>query len=277
MIQFVAEPYGREGFDAFLRSLLVADWKSIEGPLRLSSDLSLADLAEADFFFNARLFLAALAEEDGATTTATGNLNRVFVGRMFDRLKLLPPDREFTRRFCKVVNEQDVWPLNLARVVSECARLVARRKKRFHLTKGGRALLPEDKAGALYRALFLAYFRRFDLRYNFHLRDVPGIQATMAAILWRLDTVARDWTPVRGLGPHILLPGVLSQMREAMTYAYDTEEWILAGYLLNPLLDLGLIETKKSGEWSNVTDKDAIRVTALWQKFIRFAWNRVVQ
>lgn len=277
MIRFVAEPYGREGFDAFLRSLLVADWKSTEGPLRLSADLSLADLAKADFFLNARLFLAALAEEDGATATAAGNLNRVFVGRMFDRLKLLPPHRESTRRFCKVVNEQDVWPLHLARIVSECARLVARRKKHFHLTKGGRALLPEDKAGALYRALFLAYFRRFDLRYDFHLRDVPGIQATMAAVLWRLDAVAWDWTPVRGLAPRILLPRVLSQMHEAMTYAYDTEEWILAGYLLDPLFDLGLIETKKGGEWSNVTEKDAIRVTALWQKFIRFAWNEAVQ
>jgi hypothetical protein len=63
----------------------------------LSADLSLADLGEADFFLNAGLFLAALAEEDGATATA--NLNRLFVGRMFDRLKLPPSYRESTRRF----------------------------------------------------------------------------------------------------------------------------------------------------------------------------------
>lgn len=60
MIQFVPEPHGREALDAFLRRLLVADWKAPEGPLRLSADLSLADLAEADFFLNAGLFLAAL-------------------------------------------------------------------------------------------------------------------------------------------------------------------------------------------------------------------------
>lgn len=277
MIQFVPEPHGREALDAFLRRLLVADWKAPEGPLRLSADLSLADLAKADFFLNARLFLAALAEEDGAPATATGNLNRVFVGQMFDRLKLLLPYRETIQSYSKVVNEQDVWPLHLARVVSECARLVTRRKKRFHLTKAGRALLPEDQAGTLYRALLLAYFRRFDLRYDFHFRDVPGIQATMAVILWRLDTAARDWTPVRGLAPHILLPLVLSQMHETMAYAYDTEEWILAGYVLDPLFDLGLIETKKSGEWSNVMETDVIRVTALWHKFIRFAWSGEVQ
>lgn len=269
MIQFVGEPDGDEAFD-FLRSLLLADWESPDGPLRLSADLSLADLAAADFFLNARLFLTALTEEDGAPTTATGNLNRVFVGRMFDRWKLPQVSRESIRHVCKVLNEQDLWSLHLARVVSQCARLVARRKKRFHLTKAGRALLPEDQAGALYRALFLAYFRRFDLRY-YQLRDVPGIQATMAAILWRLDTVARDWTPVRGLAPHILLPAVLIQMYDAMISEYDTEEWILTGYVLDPLFDFGLIETKKRDEWPKVTEKDAIRVTALWQKFIRFA------
>lgn len=273
MIQFVAESGGGpESFDAFLRDLLVADWTSPGGPLRLSADLSLADLAEAEFFLNAHLFLNTLAEEDGAPATVTGNLNRAFVGRMFDRLEIPPISRQSIRHCCKVLNELDLLALHLARVVSECARLVARRKKRFHVTKAGRALLTDDQAGALYRALFLAYFRRFDLRYR-QLRDVPGIQATMAAILWRLDTVARDWTPVRGLAPRILLPGVLDEMHEAMTYPHDSEEWILASYLLNPLLDFGLIETRKRGEWPGVSEKDDIRVTALWEKFIHFAWS----
>ena len=135
-----------------------------------------------------------------------------------------------------------------------------------------RAFLPDDQAGALYLVLFVAYFQRFDLRY-LQLRDVRGIQATVAAILWRLDTVARDWIPVRGLAPRILLPQVLAEMHQAMTYPHDGEEWILAAYLLNPLLDFGLIETRKHGEWPGVSEKDAIRVTALWEKFIRFAWR----
>ncbi len=274
MIQFIPESYGREAFDAFARSLLCADWESPDGPLRLNAELESADLAEAEFFLNARLFLIALAEEDGAPATATGNLNRGFVGRMFDRLKLPQVNRDSISRFCKVVNERDVWPLHLARVVSQGAKLVARRKKRFHLTQAGRALLPDDKAGALYRALFLAYFQRFDLRYDFVFRDVPGIQATLPVIFWRLDIVARDWTPVRGLAPDILLPGVLNQMHQVMTYEHDTEEWILAGYILNPLFDFGLIETKKRDEWSSVTGKDDIRLTPLWRKFITFAWDR---
>src|SRR6266513_3927816 len=79
------------------------------------------------------IFLAALAEKDGAPATATGNLTRIFVSQMFDHLKLTQLPRDSIRRFCKVVNEQDVRALHLVRVISECAKLVARRKKRFHL------------------------------------------------------------------------------------------------------------------------------------------------
>jgi len=270
MIHLAPEPGGRQAFDAFWRSLLVADWDSATGPIRFSSALTLSDLAGADFFQNTRLLLGALAAGNGSTATATGNLTRAFVAQLFDRLTLAAPTRESIRKVCKVLNEQDVWPLHLARVVAECAGLVVRRNKRFQLTKAGRSSLPDDQAGVLYRRLFLAYFRRFDLHYDFHLRHVPGIQETMAVILWRLDAVARDWTPVRGLAPQLLLPGVLQQLHAAMTSTYDTEEWILGGYVLDPLFDLGLIERKDPGDWPAVTEKDTIRVSPLWRKFITF-------
>ena len=82
MIQFAPESYGREAFDAFWRSLLVADWARPDGPLRLHAALPPSDLPEADFFLNARLFLTTLDEQEGAPSTATGNLSRVFVGAM---------------------------------------------------------------------------------------------------------------------------------------------------------------------------------------------------
>lgn len=60
-------------FDAFWRSLLVADWEQPDGPLCLNTDLKLTDLAHADFFVNTRVFLAALAEADGVPATATAD------------------------------------------------------------------------------------------------------------------------------------------------------------------------------------------------------------
>lgn len=270
MIQFIDEPRDGEGCRAFVRQLILTEWNSPQSPLRLSADLNLADLATAGFFLNTRILLTALAEEEGAATTATGNLTREFVGRMFEQVKIPALSRESIRRCNKVLNEQDLWAVHLLRIVSQRARLIARRKKRFQLTRIGRALLPENQAGALYRACFLGYFRHFDFR-SFHFRDVPGIQATMAVNLWRLDSVARDWTPVRGLAPRILLPRVLDEMHETMTYPSDTEEWILSSYLLEPLQDFGLIEMKSSGQWPRVTANDEVRLTALWGKFIRFA------
>ena len=160
MIQFAPEPGSPEAFDAFAFSLLQADWESATGPMRFSPSLTLSDLADAAFFQNTRLFLAALAAEQGTPATATGNLTRAFVGSLFDRLILSQTSRESIRHVCKVVNEQDLWPLHVARVVAECAGLVARRNKRFQLTRAGRELLPDDHAGALFRRLFLAYFRQ---------------------------------------------------------------------------------------------------------------------
>ena len=255
---------------AYCHKLVVADWRQPDGPLRLSADLKLADLVDADFFTNTRIFLGALAESDGAPTTATGNLNRLFVHQMFETLKLSNRLRESMRKVCKVVNEQDLWTLHIVRIVSECAGLVVRRKKRFILTKTGRAMLPDEQAGALFHNLFIAYFRRFDLHYDFFLRDVPDIQQTMAVILWRIEIVARHWKAVRGLAPKILLPAVHAQLRQAMRSTFDDEEWILGGYVLHPLVEFGLIERQRD-EWPVITEKDFIRTTALWRKFIHFA------
>jgi hypothetical protein len=270
MIQFAPEPGSREDFDAFLRTLLVADWNAAAGPMRFSPGLAPSDLAESSFLQNARRFLAALEQAGGTAATATGNLNRVFVRQMFDRLVLPERSREMTLQVCKVLNEQDVWVLHVVRIVSECAGLVARRQSRFRLTRAGRELLPETQAGTLFRKLFLAYFRKFDLHYDFFLRDVPGIQETMAVILWRLDNVAHDWTPVRGLARQILLPGVLNQLHAAMfPGGHDTEEWILGGYVLDPLCDLGLLERRPQSDWP-FTEKDQVRTSPLWEKFIHF-------
>lgn len=258
----------------FLNELRCADWNALDGPMRLSSKVAMEDLAGAAFFANARLLLTALAAEDGTAATVAGNLNRAFVGGLFDQLVMDERTRDSLRRVCKVINETDTWALHLARIVVECAGLIRRRAKRYTVTTIGRKLLAEDQAGGLYRALFIAYFRKFDLTYDFHLRPVPEIQETMAAILWRLDAVARDWIPVRNLAARILLPRVHERSLAAMTHpAHDTEEWILGGHVLWPLTDLGLLERRDRGGWRLFEAEDEIRQTRLWRKFIWFDWQ----
>jgi hypothetical protein len=229
-------------------------------------------LQEAQFYQNARLFLLTLQEQQDTAATGSGNLTRAFVAQMFNRLALSPLVRERILKCNKVINEQDLWMLHLARVVSQCAGLVKLRGKRFRVTKEGVRLLAESYAGELYRKLFISYFREFNLNYDFFLRDVPGIQQSMAVIFWRLDDVVQDWRSVRNLAPQILLPRVLQKMHEAMVSPYDKEEWILSGYVLEPLREFGLIECKRSEieRWPRITEEDSIRLSPLWKKFIAF-------
>lgn len=250
------------------RKLCEADWQDPNGPLRLNRGLSSADLQNAEFFQNTRRFLLALQEQGKTAATATGNLNRVFVRQMLDRMQMTGLQRETILQVNKVLNEQDLWPLHLGRVVSERAVLVTHRSKVFKLTRQGADLLAENRAGELYHALFIAYFRKFNLHYIFHLRDVPAIQQTMAAILWRLGDVLEDWRPVKGLAPQILLPRVLQQLHEAMINQYDNEEWIFSGYVLDPLQSFGLVERLRKSDWRGITEKDSVRITLLWKKFI---------
>jgi hypothetical protein len=271
MIADTSQPGFLGRLENYCRMLCEARWQDPSGPLRLNRGLSSGDLQKAGFFHNTRQFLLALQEQEGTAATATENLNRVFVRHMLDRLALSPVQRQNILEMNKVINEQDLWVLHLSRLVSEISGLIARRSKLFKLTRQGAALLTEDRAGDLYHTLFIAYFRKFDLRYDFNLRDVPGIQQSMAAILWRLGDVLEDWRPVRGLTPQVLLPRVLQQLHEAMVSQYDQEEWILSGYVLRPLQDFGLIESRSKSDWPGVTEKDSIRLTPLWKKFISFS------
>ena len=48
-------------------------------------------------------------------------------------------------------------------------------------------------------------------------------------------------------------------------------EFILAGNVLEPLLDFGLLERQTKSDWPGLDDKEAIRLTALWTRFLHFA------
>lgn len=254
----------------YMFKLLAANWDDPAGPLRLSDNLALAELAHAPFFLNARCLLRELDATGGTPATAAGNLNRVFARRMFDLFIMPPAHRETIQRVCKVINEQDVPGLHLSRVVCECGKLITRRQKRFTVSRRARELLPDEQAGALYRRLFIAHFHQFNLSYRFPLRDVPDLQNTFAVILWRLSHVARDWIAVDSLAKQVLIPPVYGQLRAACTFPYDTEAWILSGYVLEPLLDFGLIEKQKQTEWPDISDQNHIRLTALFDRFICF-------
>jgi hypothetical protein len=261
-----------ESTAVFMERLMTADWESPTSPIQFSSNLTMADVEQVDFLYNTRLLLTVLADnpDKAANATDRGNLNRRFVARISEQLKLPANGLERIREICKVVNEPDVWPLHIARIIAQCAGLIACRNKRFQVTKAGRALLADGQVGALYRRLFIAYFRGFNLRYAYPFGENPEIQPTLAVTFWLLDKVAREWVPVRGLSEKILIPPVLERVRRALPPYARNEESILCGYVLQPLFKLGLIEQTETDKEFGISDLDHIRVSPLWKKFIRF-------
>lgn len=233
----------------FLDQLRLQNWNPQGGPMRMSGKLKLEDYAPAEMPANVRWILTLLRDEGGTDATATGNLNRAFVGRVFEKLSISKKRREMIVAVNKVINEMDVMPLHLARVVAEAAGLVVKRKKRFHATAKGKALLAESNAGEFYRVVFVAYFNKFNLNYLGFYQEIPAIQDTMPAILWRIDQVFKEWRFFKGACPEILLPNPLKLLREVARPEILTEDYIVQDLVIDPLFQMGLMEQESGAEF----------------------------
>lgn len=262
--------YPLDVLNLHLKSLYDADWEDQRGVIQLSADIQLEELQQSQVFQNTRIFLKALLEENGAAVTAAGNLRREFVGRVIDRLQLPPLHLKTARTYRKTIDERDIWPLHEVRVVADYGKLMARRNKRFMVTKLGRELLTDERAGELFRRLFLTYFRTLDLSYLVHLREQPEIQATLAITLWRLEQVAANWRAVAGIAEQILPPRLMKHIIAQQRGDFDTPDFFVAAYVLQPLREFGLLERRRESEW-HIGERDTVRVTPLFRRFIGFA------
>jgi hypothetical protein len=109
-----------------------------------------------------------------------------------------------------------------------------------------------------------------DLCYLVQVREIPEIQATLAIILWRLEQVAENWRAVKGMAAQILPPRVMTKMVSEQHGDSDTPDFFVSAYMLCPLHDFGLLERRRESEW-RLGEKDTVRVTPLFRRFIRFA------
>jgi hypothetical protein len=63
----------------------------------------------------------------------------------------------------KVINEQDVFPLHIIRIILDLSGLLLITKGVFSASNKGKQLLKEDQAGVLYHVLFKAHFQLMNL------------------------------------------------------------------------------------------------------------------
>ena len=101
----------------------------------------------------------------GLKLTATGALSRADTKALFDEIEWPDYDKAKVLAFNKVLNEDDVLPVQLTRIVLQEAKLLRARKGRLLATKRARELLGLDRTAELYRDLFEASFWRINLAY----------------------------------------------------------------------------------------------------------------
>jgi len=245
-----------------------SDWEDPSGAVRLNEELTLAELQGAPMLLNARLFIRAVADAGSLKATAKGNLTRKFVASMLDRLHCEPGHADSVRAVNKVINEADFWPLHIVRVIVGLARLVRRTKGVFRTTKKGQALLPEEKAGALYALLFRTHFRKFNLAYLDRLAEIHSLQATVGFSLFMVGRHADRWVKPEKLAPLVLFPVAKAELATLPPWALGP--WSVESRILSPLVSFGLLERRELPSEHRWMKPYEVRKTKLFDRFLQF-------
>ena len=262
--------------------LLGGDWETT-GPLRLNADLPLADLVGSAFLRNGRRVLSAAAERNGIRATAAGNLNRQFVATLLDPAAWPGSRVEEVLKVNKVVNEADLWPLHILRVVLEVAGLLTRRADAFRATRRGRELLDDAHAGALQARLFRTFFREFNLAYltRFGPDEMDPNQRLVPFSLLRLTAAGSGWHPAHELAPDLLPADAAGDEHPVDLERQPRDQHerdIVAAcsfptvryHFLRPLEWFGLLEGRdRPGPLPALPLRD-VRLTPLFDRFIHF-------
>jgi len=250
------------------RYLLDSDWKDERGAVSLNAGLTLDELKGPRILLNSRIFLAEILEADGVKTTVAGNLKRKFVEHLVNAMHWPPGEVESYWRVSKVMNEEDFGPLHVLRIVLELGRLVRRIKGTFQVTKKGKTLLAEGRAGQLYSLIFRTYFREFNLAYQHRMPLFPGLQHTIAYSFYMLSKYGDNWKEPEALAPLVVLPAVKAQVLESRFPTALT--WLVDSRILDPLESFGLLEKRDLPPRDKITRRFETRKTKIFDKFIRF-------
>ena len=259
------------GFSPDMLSALARnDWETPDCPLKLSNDLSCEQVANAVFFQQIRTCLIAVRDSGGIKATAKGNLPRSFVNTMVD-VFLNEEEKADTLSVNKVLNEEDLFPLHEARLVSQVAGLIGLTKGRFKLRKKTLLLLEPDASGQLYKKLFFAFFRKYHVGYRFNRGiDLDWLQFETGYMLMPLQQHANKWIDPSSHTDKWLHPMVLERLQDELSdISYMTEADAIERYFIKPFEKWGLLEVQrvKEGYFDKI---NRIRKTPLFDALIRF-------
>ncbi|MGO9566633.1 MAG: hypothetical protein ACLP5H_03730 [Desulfomonilaceae bacterium] len=246
--------------------LLKSDWDDDHGLLRFDKTLKLKDVQKAPIFGRARTLLGEVVDSGGVKATVAGNLNRNFVALMLNRMTWPDGYIEHLNIMNKVINEQDVFPLHIIRIILDLSGLLVLKKGVFSASKKGKQLLNEDPAGALYHLLFKAQFQRMNLGYLDRMPSLPSFQETIAYSLFILSKTEMGWKRTSDLAEELVFPPVKEEMEKTGFEAH----WFLYHRLFGTLQNFGLLERRDLPDQEKQHGVDLVRKTTLFDRFISF-------
>lgn len=200
----------------------------------------------------------------GLMLTATGNLSRADVLALFESLDWPDYDKDMVLAVNKVLNEIDVMPIHIARIVAQEGKLLRKRKARMFATKLAKEMIEPGREAALFRSIFETLFWRIDTGYfdRSSIEDWP--QDHVGVVLWCLSVSAHDWMPPRELTAICTLP-----YQQESPSAWDRPELIVEARILRPLTWLGLVERRRSLANDEFSPRE-YRKTPLFDSALRF-------
>lgn len=255
-----------------MSELLYGDWET-SGALTVTTELSADDVGDPDFLFNARALLTTLRDDGPAKATATGALSRELVGRMLPRLRWEGGYLDDVRRMNKVINESDVGPLEILRHVLLFAHLIHRRKG-FHISPAGRALLDDTRRGELFALVFRTFFRQLDLQAVDGWVGDAGLQQTIAFTFWKLRTDAEAWVSPARLADVAWLESAKDPLLpNSILHTSDFREFRFRRRVIEPLVSFGLLESRDlpvKERWEHPIE---VRKTPLYDRALLFRFG----
>jgi hypothetical protein len=236
------------------------------GPIRLATDLTPDEVVQSALVRNALLVLRAAAAGPGLKLTATGNLSRAIVGEMWDRTEWPGFDKELHRRYSKVINEPEFFPLFFLRHVLVEAKLARHYKGHIKTTRAGRKALEQPNLQALPALLFVTAFWQLDLGYFSRGLNDDWPQCDIGSILWSLSVAAHEWQTRERLTRLCAVP-----INDLFETTWDTGSSAVEGQILRPLRWFGLLEGRDAEKAPDeVVGRRLYRKTPLFDRLLSF-------
>lgn len=255
-----------------MRQLLSGDWSST-GVLRVVNDVPLALLQDVPLFEDARTLLRFVAEQAPVKLTQIGNLTRLAVATLFPQLRTAVENLDETGiPDERVRNEDDLYWLPILRHVLLFGKLLVKRKG-LVITKQGRELLDDTRAGSLYAELIRTFFRVYDLRSMGADERHAGLQQTIAYTLYQLSRVKPEWTSAEELAARAWLESARDPMLEWERQSGDLRYFTFRRRVLDPLAMFGVLERRRLPGKMPYLPRAEYRRTPLYGRVLRFGFG----